>query len=106
MSDHSPSSVTTVALWGGRRAVGKHTVEVLEWLPFERGTLLGFAKIRIKELRLAISGVALYQQKNRSRWAQLQSKAMVQDDQLVRGPDGRVKYAKILEFETAEIRQA
>jgi len=83
----------------------KHVIEILEWLPFERNTLLGFAKIRIKELRLIIGGVAI-RQKNSSRWAQLPSKAMVQDDQLVRGPDGRVKYAKILEFETAEIRQA
>jgi hypothetical protein len=39
----------------------KHTVEILEWLPFERNTLLGFAKIRIKELRLVISGVAIHQ---------------------------------------------
>jgi hypothetical protein len=85
--------------------VGKHAVEVLEWLPFQSGTLLGFAKIRIKELRLVIRGVAIHQ-KNSSRWAQLLSMAMVQDDQLVRGPDGRIRYAKILEFETAEIRQA
>jgi len=83
----------------------KHAIEILEGLPYERSTLLGFAKIRIKELRLIIGGVAI-RQKNSSRWAQLPSKAMVQDDQLVRGPDGRIRYAKILEFETAEIRQA
>ena len=74
-------------------------------MPFQRSTLLGFAKIRIKELRLVISGVDIHQ-KNGSQWAQLPAKPMLQNDQLVRGEDGRIRYARILEFEGEEVRQA
>jgi hypothetical protein len=83
----------------------KHVIEILEWLPYERNTLLGFAKIRIKELRLVISGVAIHQ-KNGSRWAQLPCKPMFKDGELIHEPDGRIKYAKILELETSEVQQA
>jgi hypothetical protein len=83
----------------------KHAVEILEWLPFERGTLLGFAKIRISELRLIVKGVTLHQ-KNGSRLAQLPSKPMVQDGQLIQGSDGRVRYVPVLEFTDRETASA
>lgn len=83
----------------------KHAIEILEFLPFERGTLLGFAKVRIKELRLVISSVGLHQ-KGESRWAQPPAKPMLKHGALIHEADGRIKYAKILEFESAEVRQA
>ena len=83
----------------------KHAVEVLECLPFERGTLLGFAKIRVKELRLLISGVAIHPT-GESRWVQLPSKPMLQNDRPIRGPDGCIRSAKIPELETDEVRRA
>jgi hypothetical protein len=85
--------------------VGKHAIKVLEFLPSERGTLLGFAKIQVKELRLVISGVAIHQ-KGESRWVQLPSKPMVTDGELIHEPGGRIKHAKVLEFEDKEVRQA
>jgi len=31
---------------------------------------------------------------------------MLKDGELIHEPDGRIKYAKILEFETSEVQQA
>ena len=56
-------------------------------------------------MRLVISGVAIHQ-KGESRWAQLSAEPMLKDDVLTRGSDGRIRYTRILEFESAEVRQA
>ena len=73
--------------------------------PCERNTLVGFASIRVRELHLVVHAVALHQRDGR-RWAQLPSKPMLKGGELIHEPDGRIKYAKILEFETSEVQQA
>jgi hypothetical protein len=84
----------------------KLTVECLEWKPFERNTLKGFAKIRVPAMRLAIDGVAIHQRDGRS-WAQLPAKPMLSEKrELAREADGKIRYAKILEFESKEVADA
>jgi hypothetical protein len=77
---------------------GKRLV-CIDWKPCERGTLLGFATIKMPS-GLAIGGVALHA-KGEAKWAQLPSKPMLDQDtrQLMHGPDGKVKYAKVLWFD-------
>jgi hypothetical protein len=75
----------------------KHLV-CIDWKPCERGTLLGFATIKLPS-GLSIGGIA--HAKGEAKWAQLPSKAMLDQEtrELMRGPDGKVKYAKVVWFE-------
>lgn len=47
-----------------------------------KNTLIGFARIRIAELRLVISGVAIHE-RGEARWAQLPSRPWVQNGAVV-----------------------
>jgi hypothetical protein len=89
--------------------VSKLTVTCDEFQPVLRNTLVGFAAIRIAELRLAILDVAVHQ-KGDSRWAQLPAKPQVYCDgelvELVRDDAGRPQYIAMMKFDTPEIREA
>ena len=80
------------------------TVEILEFTPRVSNTLQGFAKIRLKEVRLIIHDVAIHQ-KNLARWAQLPSKAQIgKDRELIKKGD-KIQYAQVMEFDTPEVRE-
>lgn len=85
---------------------GKVTVACLDWRSVERGTLLGFANIHIKEIRLTIRDVALHQ-KNEKRWASLPSKAQISKErELIKDSEGKIKYAPVLEFDNKRVADA
>jgi hypothetical protein len=78
-------------------------VECLGWRPCERGTLRGFAHIRVGRWRLTIGGVAVHD-KNGKRWVQLPARPQLDDNrELVREPDGKIRYSKILEFDDRDV---
>jgi hypothetical protein len=78
-------------------------IEVVEWRSFQRNTLLGFAKIRVPEWRLTFDGIAIHE-KNGKRWAQLPSKPVLDANrELVKESDGKLRYAKVIEFDDREI---
>jgi len=82
----------------------KHTIDCLSFRAFAKNTLVGFAKIRIRELSLVINDVTLHV-KGESRWAGLPAKQQIKDGAVVTDPKtGKSAWAMILEFETREAR--
>jgi hypothetical protein len=72
---------------------------VLDWRPCERNTLKGFCKIKVPAWGLVIDGVAVHAKEDR-KWAQLPARPQVdKDGNVIREDDGKIKYAKILEFD-------
>ena len=85
---------------------GKLTLVCLNWRSLERGALLGFANINIKEIRFTLRDVAIHE-KNGTRWAQLPSKAQISKDrELIKGADDKVKYAPFGEFDNKRVADA
>ena len=83
----------------------KHTITCIAFKPLRRNTLLGFASIRIDELKLVISEIAIHDSHGR-QWAALPSRPWVQNGQVVKGDDGKIKYQPICEFDNRETRDA
>jgi hypothetical protein len=83
----------------------KHTVTCVDFRPLRKNTLVGFARVRIPELRLVIHDIALHE-KGETRWASLPAKPQVKDGALVTDDDGKIAYWTVLEFESREARDA
>jgi hypothetical protein len=74
-------------------------ITLLEWRPFHRNTLFGFAAVRVEAVGLTISDIAVHQ-KNESRWVSLPSKPMLdRDGAIVRDPaTSKIRYSPILQW--------
>jgi hypothetical protein len=84
----------------------KHTLVCLDFKALPKNTLVGFARIRVNELKLVIHDVTLHQ-KGEARWAILPAKPQVKDGAVVIDHDtGKAAYLPILEFESREAREA
>jgi hypothetical protein len=71
----------------------------LDWRPCDRNTLKGFARVKIPSWGLIIDGVAVHAKEGRS-WAQLPARPQIdKDGNIIREDDGKVRYAKIMEFD-------
>ena len=74
-------------------------IECVSWRSVERGSLLGFAKIKIAQWKLTIDDVAVHQS-NGKRWAALPARPQLDASrQVVRGDDGKPKYVKTMFFD-------
>ena len=79
------------------------TVICTAWKPFEWNTLKGFADLWLRTARLNVHGCAVHE-KNGRRWVQLPARPQLDKDRnLVRDGDGKVQYAKILDFDSREV---
>jgi hypothetical protein len=75
------------------------TIEVVSWRSVERGSLKGFAKIRVPQWKLVIDDVAVHSLNGKS-WAALPARPVLDPSrQVVRDDSGKVKYAKTLYFD-------
>ena len=83
----------------------KHSIRCLTFRPLHRNTLVGFATIKIVELEMEIYDVAIHQ-KNRSKWTQLPAKAQIKDGELVKDQRGKIQYWRVLDFTSAQVRDA
>jgi hypothetical protein len=83
----------------------KHSIDCVNFTPRRKNTLIGFADITIRELKLTIHDVALHE-KHGARWAQLPSRPWVKDGALVTDEAGKFQYSPVLEFEGKETRDA
>jgi hypothetical protein len=83
----------------------KHAITCVAFRRFDKNTLIGFASIRIEEIRLIIHDVALHH-KGGGRWAQLPAKPLVRDGVHVVDDDGKAQYATLLEFSDMATRDA
>jgi hypothetical protein len=78
-------------------------VVCLDWRPCERGTLRGFAKVKVPSWHLTIDGLSIHESHGK-RWAQLPSGPLLNDErELVREQDGKIRYAKILSFDDRDV---
>ena len=74
-------------------------VVCLAWRPLERNTLKGFARIHVPAWHFTIIDVAVHESHGK-RWAQLPARPQLDDNrELIREADGRIRYARILEFD-------
>jgi hypothetical protein len=87
---------------------GKLTVGIVEFRPLRRNTLVGFATVRINELKLVIKDVAIHSKGEAGRWVQLPSKPQLDKDgvQFRDARTGKPVYASILEFQDYATRAA
>ena len=84
----------------------KHAIRCRGFRAHAKGTLVGFALIHIRELKLTIHDVALHR-KGDARWALLPAKPMVRDGRHVADAATRKpQYVPILEFDDRETRDA
>jgi hypothetical protein len=87
--------------------VSKFTVTCIDFTPYTRNTLRGFATIRLPELKLVIHDIAVHQHENGSRWASMPSKPLIDKNGVAkRGSAGKIEYAQLFEFEGRETRDA
>jgi hypothetical protein len=70
-------------------------VKLIDWFPRVRGSLVGFAKVRVPELGLVIDGVSVHKHGDK-RWVALPAKPQVDPTtgNTIRDTAGRVQYCK------------
>jgi hypothetical protein len=83
----------------------KFAVTCIDFKSYRKNTLVGFANVRIAELKLEIKDVAVHE-KNRKRWAQLPAKPQIRDGALIRGDDGKVQYVPMMSFASRAVSDA
>jgi hypothetical protein len=78
-------------------------IECLEFRSVERGTLKGFAKIKVPQWHLTMDDVAIHE-KNGKRWAALPARPMLDAKrEVVKDEEGKPKYAKTLYFDDRDV---
>jgi hypothetical protein len=84
---------------------GKVSIVIEEFRRVRRGSLVGFATLRVRQWFLRIHGVSIYELRG-SRWAAMPSRPQVsRDGDLIRN-DGKIAYASVLKISSAEARAA
>lgn len=81
------------------------TIAVTEFKPLRKNTLVGFATVRIAEMRLTIREIAIHE-KNESRWAQLPARPWLKNNALVFDARGKVQYSPLLEWDNRDVADA
>lgn len=84
---------------------GKLQVEIAEWKPMERGTLLGFVNVRIPAMRLTIRDCTVNESHGR-RWIGLPGKAQIDGNRELVKRDGKVQYTPTCAFDSKEVGDA
>jgi hypothetical protein len=86
----------------------KFRIECTDWRRFPRNSLVGFATLRVAELRLTIKGVAIHTNGNRRFWALLPNKPMLDKDHkpILDKQTGKPAYARILEWDNRDVSDA
>jgi hypothetical protein len=104
-----PPRAAEAAGFGGRpTAAANGPLELLDFKPLRKGTLRGFARVRIVPIELDIADVVIGQGGRDGRvWALLPSKPMVdRNGAVMRDAEGRVRYAPILGWASEARQQA
>jgi hypothetical protein len=87
---------------------GKFSVAIVDFRPLRRNTLVGFASVRINELRLVIHDVAIHSKGEGGRWVQLPAKPQLDKNgvQLRDARTGKPLFSPVLEFPDWKVRVA
>jgi hypothetical protein len=80
-------------------------IDALRQRPLRRNTLVGFAQVRIVELRMIIADVAVHEKAN-SRWASLPSKPVLDHAGVAQrdAATNKIRHVTILEFDSPAVR--
>ena len=79
-------------------------IQVRDWRPLRKGSLLGFAKIEFPSGMIIADVTVLAGE--RGAWASPPSKPMIGRDGVVMKDDsGKIRYSPIIEFSSKEVRQ-
>jgi hypothetical protein len=89
----------------GQDPMAKMNITVTEFKPVNRNTLVGFAIIRVAQIRLTIRDVAVHE-KNGESWAQLPARPQIDRDGVAIRKGDKVQYATLLEWDDAATRTA
>ncbi len=84
---------------------GKLAVEIVDWKPMQRGSLLGFAAVRIPALRLTIRDCTVNESSGR-RWVGLPGKAQIDGNRELIKRDGKIQYVPVCSFDTKHVSDA
>jgi hypothetical protein len=85
--------------------MAKLNIVVTSFRAIAKGSLIGFAVIRVVEMRLVVKDVAIHQRGN-ERWAQLPAKPQIDREGVAIRKDGKIQYSTILEFDDRTVRDA
>jgi hypothetical protein len=87
---------------------GKLTVKCTDFRPVCRGSLRGFATIRVSEMRMTLSDIAVHVHEASGRaWASPPARPWInKDGEVVRDSAGKIQYAPIVEFDGKPVRDA
>jgi hypothetical protein len=84
----------------------KHTIICADFKPYRKNTLIGFATIRIAEMKLTVHDVAIHE-KGSSRWAQFPAKPQIDRNGVaIKDRAGKIQYVAILELDDRKTRDA
>lgn len=80
------------------------TVECPEFRAVKRGSLLGFAKIRVGNWKLTINDIGVHESNGR-RWAALPARPILDEQRNVVKDEitGKPQYARVLWFDSREV---
>ena len=84
--------------------MSKLTVTCIDWKPLTKGSLRGFAKVRVAELDLTFIDVAVHESHNKF-WASPPARPWVKDGSVVTD-GGKIQYSPIIEFGRKATRDA
>jgi hypothetical protein len=83
----------------------KHSLTILDFRRLDKNTLVGFATVRIDQIKLVVHDVTLHR-RGASRWAALPARPFVRDGQQVVGDDGKARYLVTLEWSSRAVAEA
>ena len=82
-------------------------IECVGFEPASRGGLIGFASVRVKNWGVTLHGISIFRSKDGRAGASIPGRAILDAERnLVRRPDGRPRYAEIVEFDSKEAQAA
>ena len=84
---------------------GKFTIVAESFSPHRSGTLRGYVTIKITELHLIVSDIAIHARDGRN-WISLPCKAFVKDLRVQTRDDGSPIYSPILQFDDRRVHAA
>jgi hypothetical protein len=84
---------------------GKFTITCTAWRSVKKNTLLGFATVRIAELRFTLVDCPVNMSHGKI-WASPPSKPRIKDGEVVIGDNGKPQYDPVMAFDGREVRDA
>ena len=85
--------------------MSKLNLECIAFKAMSRGTLCGYATIKVREMKLAFHEVGIYQKIGKT-WAQLPWQPWVRNGEIVRSDNGKARYFPLHAFDSDEVKRA